>query len=79
MKTFAVGSLAALLVVAATAPSYAQTAPRPAPPPSSGSRDGENAYKLGCAIMWMLGYSVCQELPGAPKPRQQSASDAAEG
>lgn len=73
MKSFAVSALAALVVVAATAPAYAQSRPAPRPPSTGGGiRDGEAGYKLGCAMMWALGYSVCMELPGAPKPQARA-------
>jgi hypothetical protein len=39
----------------------------------SRSQPGENAYRLACAVMWMLGYTVCLELPGAPSPEQDQA------
>ncbi|WP_125900351.1 MULTISPECIES: hypothetical protein [Brevundimonas] len=35
------------------------------------SSRGEAGYELGCAIMWMLGYGACAELPNYPKRFKQ--------
>jgi hypothetical protein len=72
MRTFAISALAAITMIAATAPAYAQTRPNPPPPPPRGrASDGEAYYRLACAILWMRGIPACQELAGAPPPQQR--------
>jgi len=84
MRSLAICAIAAVFAASASVPAIAATAaattatayqspPPPPPPPRNppprgNSRDGEAAYRMACAFMWMLGYPACQELPGAPSP-----------
>ncbi len=75
MKRVARAAIVALFCLASTAPAYASDKDLDRRYPHPRNQPGENAYRMACAVMWMLGYTICLELPGAPKPNEKRDGD----